>query len=187
MSAPDREHETHSEYLPYLLNRVVSLINAPMQRELKRRGMTMTHWRVLGFLYERDGLIISELAERTVTDQATLSRALDRLQDRDLIRRQNGQRDSRRTEVHLCDEGRQQYLDLLHFARAIEDWAFEDIDSNHLTALRETLEKMTATLGAPVTTDPNAESTTESSADSAAESAARAGNTFPGGENVRLS
>ena len=179
MSTPDREHETHSEYLPYLLNRVVSLINAPMQRELKRRGMTMTHWRVLGFLYERDGLIVSELAERTVTDQATLSRALDRLQDRDLIRRRNGQQDSRRTEIHLCDEGRRQYLDLLQFARAIEDWAFEDIDSGHLVALRETLEKMTATLGAPVTTD----TTTKP----AAEPAARAGSTFPGGENVRLS
>ena len=175
MPTPDREQETHSEYLPYLLNRVVSLINAPMQRELKRRAMTMTHWRVLGFLYERDGLIISELAERTVTDQATLSRALDRLQERGLIRRQNGPRDSRQTEVHLCDAGRQQYLDLLQFARAIEDWAFEDIDAEHLMALRETLEKMTATLGAPVNPVTNTEPAGISS------------KPFPGGENVRLS
>jgi len=183
LTSSEREHETHSEYLPYLLNRVVSLINAPMQRELKRRGMTMTHWRVLGFLYERDGLIVSELAERTVTDQATLSRALDRLQERGLIRRQNGQRDSRQTEIHLCDEGRQQYLKLLEFARAIEDWAFEDIDAAHLIALRETLEKMTATLGAPV----NEEPALESEAESADRPRALTGKAFPGGDNVRLS
>ncbi len=144
-----RDGQTHSEYLPYLLNRVVTLINAPMQRELKRQGMTMTHWRVLGFLYERDGLIISELAERTVTDQATLSRALDRLQERELIRRQVVAQDSRQTEIHLCDAGRERYLRLRQFAREIEDWAFNDVDAEQLGALRQTLEKMSVTLGAP--------------------------------------
>ncbi len=156
MVKPDRKDQTHSEYLPYLLNRVVALINAPMQRELKRQGMTMTHWRVLGFLYERDGLIISELAERTVTDQATLSRALDRLQQRKLIRRQVVRQDSRQTEIYLCDAGRVQYLQLLEFARAIEDWAFEAIAPGELDQLRGTLEKMSVTLQAPgaLQTDP---------------------------------
>lgn len=152
MPSEDRKAQTHSEYLPYLLNRVVSLINAPIQRELKRQGMTMTHWRVLGFLCERDGLIISELAERTVTDQATLSRALDRLQERGLIRRQVVERDSRQTEVYLCTAGREQYESFLPLARAIEDWVLEDIDAAQLSALRQTLERMSGTLDCPAQT-----------------------------------
>ncbi len=143
-----REELTHSDYLPYLLNRVTSLINAPMQRELKRRGMTMTHWRILGFLFERDGLIISELAERSVTDQATLSRALDRLQERSLIRRQVVEQDSRQTEIYLCEAGREQYLELMQPARAIEDWAFDEIDAAQLAQLRQILETISITLRA---------------------------------------
>ena len=142
--------QTHGEFLPYLMNRVISQINAPMQRELKRRGMTMTHWRVLGFLAERDGLIISELAERTVTDQATLSRALDRLQERGLIRRQVVEQDSRQTEIHLCPAGREQYEALVPVACAIEDWAFQRIDASQRAQLRQILETISHTLGASV-------------------------------------
>ncbi|MEZ5650293.1 MAG: MarR family transcriptional regulator [Burkholderiaceae bacterium] len=137
---------THSEYLPYLLNRVVSQINAPMQRALRRRGMTMTHWRVLGFLIERDGLIISELADRTVTDQATLSRALDRLEARQLVRREHSPVDSRQIQIHLCDAGRREYLRLRRVAAEIEHWAFHDMPANRLASLRETLRALSVSL-----------------------------------------
>ncbi|MEZ5659596.1 MAG: MarR family transcriptional regulator [Burkholderiaceae bacterium] len=137
---------THGQYLPYLLNRVVSQINAPMQRALRRRGMTMTHWRVLGFLVERDGLIISELADRTVTDQATLSRALDRLEARQLVRREPCLVDSRQIRIHLCEAGRREYHRLRRIATEIEDWAFRDMDPQRLAALHASLMELSAAL-----------------------------------------
>lgn len=139
---------THGQYLPYLLNRVVSQINAPMQRALRRRGMTMTHWRVLGFLVERDGLIISELADRTVTDQATLSRALDRLEARALIRREHSMVDSRQIQIHLCDAGRREYHRLRRTAAEIEAWAFRDMSPDQMHGLRLLLADLSASLDA---------------------------------------
>jgi DNA-binding MarR family transcriptional regulator len=137
---------THSQFLPYLLNRVVGQINAPMQRSLRRRGMTMTHWRVLGFLVERDGLIISELADRTVTDQATLSRALDRLEGRGMIRRVSSPLDSRQVQIHLCDAGRDEYRELRSIAAEIEAWAFRDMPEEHQRTLRECLGMLSASM-----------------------------------------
>ena len=137
---------THSQYLPYLLNRVVSQINAPMQRELRRRGMTMTHWRVLGFLVEQDGLIISDLADRSVTDQATLSRALDRLEAREMIRRVHSAVDSRQVQIYLCEAGRREYRRLRRVAAAIEDWAFRDMPAEQLGVLRECLGVLSSSL-----------------------------------------
>lgn len=139
---------SHGEFLPYLLNRVVARLNAPMQQELARRGLTMTHWRVLGFLNERDGLVVGELAERTITDQATLSRALTRLEARGLVERVAGEADSRFVEIHLLEAGRALYRDVVRVARRLEDWAFGDMPAGELRALRRTLEKLNGSLSA---------------------------------------
>lgn len=141
-----RAEQTHGEYLPYLLNRVTALINAPLQRALRRRGLTMTHWRVLGFLAERDGLVIGELADRTVTDFATLSRALDRLQERGFVERRVAAHDSRQFEVHLLAAGRDEYTVLQVEARRVEDWAFEGIDPGELEHLHDLLEALSMRL-----------------------------------------
>lgn len=132
----------HSQFLPYLLNRVVSQINSPMQRHLRKRGMTLTHWRVLGFLRERDGLIISELADHTVTDQATLSRALDRLEERGWIERVVALSDSRQFEVHLTAAGRDQYEALAEHGQAVEAWALRKLSAQETNQLRETLDRI---------------------------------------------
>lgn len=146
MPRKPRPEQTHSEFLPYLMNRVVGQINAPMQLQLRQRGLTMTHWRVLGFLCERDGLIISELADRTLTDQATLSRALDRLQARGLIQRRVAREDSRRIEVHLCAAGRVLNAELARCARLVEDWAFAGMSADELEQLHRLLSRLSGVL-----------------------------------------
>lgn len=139
MTVRDR---SHGEFLPYLLNRVVSQINTPMQRHLRQRGMTLTHWRVLGFLRERDGLIISELADHTVTDQATLSRALDRLEERGFIERIVDADDSRQFEVYLTNNGRQQYEAMAKHGKVIEARALSDLSTQERDMLRQLLDRV---------------------------------------------
>ncbi|MEZ5729869.1 MAG: MarR family transcriptional regulator [Burkholderiaceae bacterium] len=137
-----RTGDAHRDFLPYLLNRLVAQINAPMQQTLRLRGLTMTHWRVLGFLAERDGLIVSELADRTMTDQATLSRALMRLEARGLVERVAGADDSRMVEIHLLPPGRRVYDALCVSAREVEAWAFAELDPLERDRLRATLEAL---------------------------------------------
>lgn len=135
-------NKQHGDFLPYLLNRVVSQMNAPMQRQLRLRGMTLTHWRVLGFLRDRDDLIISELADRTVTDQATLSRALDRLEERGMITRVVDPQDSRQYKILLTATGRKEYQSLREHGELIEQWALGDLSVTERKALRVLLNRI---------------------------------------------
>jgi DNA-binding MarR family transcriptional regulator len=132
----------HGEFLPYLLNRVVSQINAPMQRQLRQRGMTLTQWRVLGFLRDRDDLIISELADHTVTDQATLSRALDRLAERGMIERVVDDQDSRQFKIHLTPVGKREYESLSEHGDAVEAWAMGNLSRDERALLRTLLNQV---------------------------------------------
>ena len=137
-----QQPKPHAEFLPYLLNRVVSQINAPMQRKLRQRGMTLTQWRVLGFLRDRDNLIISELADRTVTDQATLSRALDRLEEREMIERVVDDQDSRQFKVHLTPVGKREYESLSKHGDAVEAWAMGNLSKSERELLRVLLNQV---------------------------------------------
>ena len=66
----------HDTFIPYLLNRSTSALNADFQTLLRSHELTLLHWRVLAFLNETDGLGVSTLAQYTDVDQTTLSRAL---------------------------------------------------------------------------------------------------------------
>ena len=73
--APNPAYPGHHHFLPYLINRVTSFLNVEFQKVLDGYGLTLTHWRVLAFLAEQDGLSVSALADATVTEQSTLSNA----------------------------------------------------------------------------------------------------------------
>ena len=131
--------QRHTDFLPYLLNRVVSQLNAPMQKMLQKRAMTLTHWRILGILSQEDRLTISALAELSVTDQATLSRALDRLEQRQMIRRQADTDDSRQFRVTLLARGRKEYREISAYAQQVQAWAFREMSGPDRTRLRQML------------------------------------------------
>ncbi len=137
--APENtEYDGHNRFLPYVLNRVTSRLNADFQTALRQRDMTLTHWRVLAFLNETDGLGVSALADYTVTDQSTLSRALQQMEKNRLVERRAGAADNRFVEVHITATGRQLFADIIPLALQLRDRALEglaDADREHLLDL----------------------------------------------------
>jgi MarR family transcriptional regulator, organic hydroperoxide resistance regulator len=80
------------------------------ERILKRTGghrLRPIEWRVLAVLGERDGLLMTELAKRSVVRQPTLSKAIDRMVAARLVRRRTPSHDHRRSLVHLTERGLQ--------------------------------------------------------------------------------
>jgi DNA-binding MarR family transcriptional regulator len=131
-------YDGHNRFLPYVLNRVTSRLNADFQTALRQRDMTLTHWRVLAFLNETDGLGVSALADYTVTDQSTLSRALQQMEKNRLVERRAGAADNRFVEVHITATGRQLFADIIPLALQLRDRALEglaDADREHLLDL----------------------------------------------------
>lgn len=132
----------HNSFVPYLLNRVTSLLNVDFQDALRARRLTIGQWRVLAFLTERDGLPVSDLAEFTVTDQTTLSRMIARMERRGLVKRRPRPGDNRYVEVYITAGGRALFAEILPIALDLRDRATAGIKAREMERLLITLNRI---------------------------------------------
>lgn len=74
---------------------------------LEALGLTYPQYLVMLVLWERDGLMVSELGERLFLDSGTLTPLLKRMEAAGLIARLRAVEDERRVHINLTAEGRQ--------------------------------------------------------------------------------
>ncbi len=72
---------------------------------LAPNGVTPAQWQVLVVLWEEDGIVQRELAERMVIEQATLTRTLDRMERDGFVERRRDENDRRRFRVFVTETG----------------------------------------------------------------------------------
>lgn len=73
---------------------------------LKPLGLTYTQYIVLLVLWEKDGISVSEIGERLMLDNGTLSPVLKKLEQAGYLTRSRSRADDRVVEVALTAEGR---------------------------------------------------------------------------------
>ena len=116
MPAHDRmtDPQGQSDLLLYRLYRIHATAGPLVVRMCERDyGITRREWRVLSCLADVEGVLSSELAERTMLDRARTSRTLTRLVGKKLVRREPKPSDRREVHVFLTDEGRRVYGEVL--------------------------------------------------------------------------
>jgi DNA-binding MarR family transcriptional regulator len=131
-----------TNYAPYLMNRIMGRYNASLRDEMADLGLTTPKMRALAVLSVIPGPLIRELAVYTVTDQSTLSRALDQLAAEGLIRRETDPDDSRATRLYLTDTGRAAFDRLWPHMTAAQARMFRGISDGERNAFVATLQKM---------------------------------------------
>jgi DNA-binding MarR family transcriptional regulator len=129
-------------FAPYLMNRIMGRYNAGFRDEMAKLGLTTPKARALAVLSVVEGPLIGELAVFTVTEQSTLSRALDQLQAEGLIQRKADAADSRAVRVFLTDAGRGVFQTLWPHMHAAQDRMFRGIPTEERQAFLATLQKM---------------------------------------------
>lgn len=133
-----------SGFAPYLMNRVVSRYNATLRSELGSQGLTTPKMRAMAVLSVIEGPLIRDLAAYTVTEQSTLSRALDGLATEGLIRREPDPQDSRGIRVYMTAAGRDAFERLWpHMARGYAAM-FRGVSEDERRAFVATLQKLLA-------------------------------------------
>ena len=96
--------------------------------------------RSLAVLSVRDGILIGELAVYAVVPPSTLSRALETLSEKGLVRSEVDDQDSRATRMFITDSGRAAYDQLWpHMSQAYEAM-FQGIDAAEKHAFVGTLQ-----------------------------------------------
>lgn len=129
----------HGMFLPYLINKAATLLNLRLQKVLDPLGLTLTHWRVLAFLTNQDGLTIGALAEATMTEQSTLSRALRALEDNGYVHRRASEADSRAVNVYLDPAGRRAFDRILAQALQVESDCLHGVSAAEVERMRAVL------------------------------------------------
>ena len=131
-----------TNFAPYLMNRIMGRYNAGFREEMAEMGLTTPKARALAVLTVVEGPLIRELSVYAVTEQSTLSRALDQMQTDGLIRRETDSADSRAVRVYITEAGRAAFDDLWPHMAEAQARMVRGIPEDERRAFVATLQKM---------------------------------------------
>jgi MarR family transcriptional regulator, organic hydroperoxide resistance regulator len=137
-----KPNEFLAGYLPYLLNRVVREMVRKAEKEFRKRGLTVSTWRILAVLADRGVCGFGELAHLTSIEPATLSRFVESLIHDRLIRRRRSSADGRAVTITLTEKGEAAFVETLPWALDVENRLTRTIapeDVRRLKAMLKTL------------------------------------------------
>jgi DNA-binding MarR family transcriptional regulator len=126
----------------YRIKLLSQLLGRKFQERLDRFGLTPFHWIVLCCLWEEDGLPTSHISDRLQQVGGTLTGVLDRMAERDLIRRERDAHDRRIWRIWLTPSGRQLQDILPPIGVALREQALQGIDNSDREVLSDLLDRM---------------------------------------------
>ncbi|MBV9559117.1 MAG: MarR family transcriptional regulator [Bradyrhizobium sp.] len=132
-----------NNFAPYLMNRLMSRWNTNILDGLKDFDMSTAKMRALAVLSVSSSLTINELSVFAVTEQSTMSRTLDALEEQGYIRRQPRADDMRVRDVSITPKGRSAFEKvwptMYHMLLQMFDGIEEDEYRNFLGTLQKVL------------------------------------------------
>jgi DNA-binding MarR family transcriptional regulator len=94
------------ESAAYLMKRIIGRMAAEVDQALEPSGLTHAQWVPLFKLHMSEVSTAAELARECVLDAGAMTRTLDRLEGKGLLRRVRSEEDRRVVNIELTDEGR---------------------------------------------------------------------------------
>jgi MarR family transcriptional regulator, organic hydroperoxide resistance regulator len=91
----------------YRIKLLTQLLSRKFSERLEPFGITPFHWLVLCCLWQEDGLPTSDIGDQLQQVGGTLTGVLDRMEERDLVRREKDKSDRRICRIWLTDAGKE--------------------------------------------------------------------------------
>jgi len=126
-------------YLASLLAMASHRVSDEFHKEVRKAGLTVTEWRVLGSLIEGEGETVGEVARLAVTKQPTLSKVLPRLEQEGLVTLTTALADRRQTVVQITPKGTRLISGLCERALLHQQRLMEKLDTDHSSQLMQML------------------------------------------------
>jgi DNA-binding MarR family transcriptional regulator len=132
----------------YLVVRTAGRYAQEMQNALNSSGMDLLSWRALMIVNEVSPSSVSEIAERSVTRLSTMTRVVQRLAKKNLVKLSKRRSDARVTEVHLTPLGKHCVERERATAGAIYRRAMHKVSAADIAVLNELMRRIFANLSA---------------------------------------
>ena len=132
----------------YLIVRTAGRYAQELENALIASGMDLLSWRALMIVNESSPSSVSEIAERSVTRLSTMTRVVQRLQKKNLVKLAKRPSDARVTEVHLTPLGKRSVERERATAGRIYRRAVRDISAADIGVLNGLTRRIFANLSA---------------------------------------
>lgn len=99
------ESFSSDESVGYLMRRLMLSLVTHVDRQLEKHGLTHAQWTPLFLLRKQQASTLAEMSRELQLDAGALTRTLDRLEAKGLIKRERSTTDRRVVHLALTDEG----------------------------------------------------------------------------------
>ena len=131
-----------ASFVPYLIYRITSHLDRSLRGRLKRSGINISRWRVLGILKDHGRMNMSQIVEQTIIEQPTVSRIVDQLEREGLAARETCGEDSRFVQVRLTQVGETAFKEIYPIAIKHQNQALMGFEKEEITTLIGYLERI---------------------------------------------
>jgi DNA-binding MarR family transcriptional regulator len=126
----------------YLIARTARRYEMEMERALRRIDMDVPSWRAMMLLHENSPSSVSEIAERAVIKLSTMTRVVQRLEKRGLVRIARRPADARVTDVYITPGGERIVQQVRTIASRLYQAAFRDMSRDDIELLNGLLRRV---------------------------------------------
>lgn len=128
----------------YLVKQVYSSMNRMIDREMAPLDLTAMQWRPLMLVSQGKADTAAELARLAAIDTGAMTRTLDRLEAKGLLRRVRSQEDRRVVKLELTDAGRETAAGIPTVLAQMLNQHLRGFDAAEVAQLRHFLLRMLA-------------------------------------------
>lgn len=142
-SATGSPHLALEHFLPYRLSILSNTVSNAIARDYQEKfGLTVPEWRVMAVLGRFGPDAATGIGARTAMDKVTVSRATNRLIERDLVLRSTDASDRRRAILELTQKGRNIHDRIVPVALAHERGMLDALNRKEIETLDALLAKL---------------------------------------------
>ena len=132
---------TEREIFEILSGKISGVINRTVLKAFAQTGIDITteQWTVLSCLWDKDKIIQQEICDLTQKDKPSVTRLIDNLEKKDLVKRVSDPADRRNNLIHLTPNGialKQNTTEVVH---NIVNYALEGISDDELIRAKDVL------------------------------------------------
>ena len=125
---------------------VARLLRANLARRFSESDASLPSWVVLAALNKDEDVSQRQLADECHLEGPTITRHLDLLEARGLVRRQRDRRDRRIVRVSFTPEGKRYYATLESVAEDVDDAVRDILSPNEHAGLTSAIDRLVACL-----------------------------------------
>jgi MarR family transcriptional regulator, multiple antibiotic resistance protein MarR len=150
-----------TESIGYLIKRVMSVVSTTLDQELARYDITHQQFSILMILTETQCSTAADIARITCGDTGAMTRMLDRLEAKGIVRRTRSSADRRVVNIELTAAGREFAGKMPIVAINVMNRYLQGFEAAELELMKVFMRRILSNAGVPVIPSPTDAATTE--------------------------